>query len=49
MSPNSSWNSQGSLYRRSDLWLPYYTMAAMVVAGKVRSLKSLGTEIKIAR
>ena len=31
------------------LMASYYTMAAMVVAGKVRSLKSLGTEIKIAR
>ena len=35
MSPILSWNSQGSLYRRSDLGLYDTLMAAMVVAGRV--------------
>ena len=34
MSPNLSWNSQGSLHRRSDLGL-LTLIAAMVVAGIV--------------
>ena len=36
MSPNLSWNSQGSLYRRSDFRAAYDTlMAAVVIAGIV--------------